>query len=275
MMGQPGRDKGVRRRLAKRVSRYSRLLAEPLELRRLLSSNAAIGDSPDWPIYEARDVNYDARINGIDLTQLVTAGTSGTGEKAAWQEADLEGAGSSDSQDVRLLDSSASNGAAPYVASGCTSAESDNVASSSEVPRAALSQGEIHFVPTGNMDSPLAAFSAATYSLVSLAAIGQTASYELWLDFVPTGSEPMVYFSVDVSASDDVLTGGSGESEDYSAFSFVKASPLLDGWQQIGQTDFGPGPLNAAVELQTGLVVPRLRDLSSGNPAGGPGRRAS
>lgn len=71
------------------------------------------------------------------------------------------------------------------------------------------------------------------------------------LTFTADGAEELVFFGVDVSASDDALTDG---GTDFSVFSFVAASPLLDGWGQIPGADFGPDPFLAVVEFETGAA---------------------
>ena len=132
----------------------------------------------------------------------------------------------------------------------------DFVASQSDalaqLPRAALSQPPTRFMPMGSFDSDDDS-TTASYSLTPLGVANQTARFEVWLELVAAGGEKMVYFSLDVLASDPVLVqldGGTGEV-DYSAFSFTKASPLLDAWNPLSTTGFGPGELNAAVELET------------------------
>jgi hypothetical protein len=87
------------------------------------------------------------------------------------------------------------------------------------------------------------------YSLVPIGAADDTVRYELWLEYTPADAQQMVYFSVDVSTSDDELSGGG--AEDYSAFSFAKAAPLLDDWQQIPTADFQSGPLHSSVEYHS------------------------
>lgn len=90
---------------------------------------------------------------------------------------------------------------------------------------------------TGNLDAP-------TIS-------GTVASFPYSLTFSGDAWEEMFFFAIDVSPSDDILKGA---GNDYSAFSFDPASPLLDDWFQIGF--FNDPGFESSVEFETPLSLP-------------------
>ena len=77
---------------------------------------------------------------------------------------------------------------------------------------------------------------------------GGLVSFDVDLDYVDAEGRRLVYFGIDVSESDDALTG---TSTDFSAFSFAPASSLPAAWQQIPGARFGDGPLLSGVEFET------------------------
>jgi len=122
---------------------------------------------------------------------------------------------------------------------------------------------------TGFLQGALAATSG-TYSLGPATISGNVAAFDVSLDFTGEGGEELVFFAVDVSASDTALTGG---GTDYSAFSFQKASPLLDGWDQLGTFALGPSAdfQTLTAPLGTGLYALGTLELDLAATGLGPG----
>ena len=105
------------------------------------------------------------------------------------------------------------------------------------------------------VSSLLMAFAAAapgtvigTYTLGPPTLSDTKASFELSLEFTADAGEQLVFFGVDVSSSSDSLTGA---GTDFSAFSFTRASPLLDGWDSIPGSGFGVGLLKSVADFDT------------------------
>jgi hypothetical protein len=74
------------------------------------------------------------------------------------------------------------------------------------------------------------------------------AGMKLLLHFEADAGEQLVYFGLDLTATDGSLTASGA---DYSHFSFAKKSPLLDGWDQIPGANFGPNPFLSTAEFET------------------------
>jgi len=97
--------------------------------------------------------------------------------------------------------------------------------------------------------NPLAVAAALALSVPTVDERG--ASFDVTLDFAATAGERLSYFSLDLQPSSPrlVLPG-----PDYSAFSFAKASPLLDAWRQIGA--FNDPGFESTVEYDDSLTAP-------------------
>ena len=89
---------------------------------------------------------------------------------------------------------------------------------------------------------------AAVYELGPAKLDGPIASLPVTLDVAANAGEQVVYFSLDVSASDNQLTT---DGTDFTRFGFVENSELLPGWQQIPQTGFGLGERQSSIEFDT------------------------
>jgi len=89
---------------------------------------------------------------------------------------------------------------------------------------------------------------AAVYTLGAAAISGTVAGFEVSLDFSAEGGNELVFFGLDVSSSDPLLTAS---GNDFSAFSFTPALPLLQDWRRIPGADFGPAPFLSVVEFET------------------------
>jgi len=79
------------------------------------------------------------------------------------------------------------------------------------------------------MAIPTHAATTATFELGTPTISGTSAEFDVIFTFTPDGgtSQAAVFFELDVSTSDSVLSAG---DTDYSGFSFLPASPLLDAW---------------------------------------------
>lgn len=97
--------------------------------------------------------------------------------------------------------------------------------------------------------SPARAVVVGVYDLTVTALRDTTAEFDVSVSFTADAGEEMVFFSLDVSASDPLLTSN---GTDYSNFSFLPSSPLLDDWNQTA--DFGPDPFLSVAEYETGLA---------------------
>lgn len=216
----------------------------------MLSGNCGDDHAADATVHQPGDANQDGQINGHDLVQVLAAGKYGTNQPASWAEGDWNSDHRFDSLDIILLASSGLYNTGPY-RNSATEGQTACDPSSNASPLDSLTRQQIRFIRTGggwNADTPAGASVEATYSLSSLGVSNQIASYQLWMNLSISGSEELVYFSLDVSASDDSLTAG---GTDYAAFSFTGASPLLDQWDQILGADFAAGPLRFTVEYDT------------------------
>lgn len=112
----------------------------------------------------------------------------------------------------------------------------------------------------GLLPGEAAATSVGTYSLGEPVIVGDTARFDLGLTFSSTAGEELAYFSVDVASSDPLLTAG---GTDFTAFSFVKTSPLLDSWDPVAT--FGPGGFLSIADFDTltGHLAPGSYTLGS------------
>ena len=96
--------------------------------------------------------------------------------------------------------------------------------------------------------SPAWAVVTALYELTPTSVSDLTAEFDVSVSFTADAGEEMVFFSLDVSGSDPLLTSN---GTDYSNFSFLPSSPLLDDWNQTA--NFGPDPFLFVAEYETGL----------------------
>ena len=76
---------------------------------------------------------------------------------------------------------------------------------------------------------------------------GGSFSIPLVVDFSSDANEQLVFFGVNISASDGILTQG---GMDYGRFSF-ELDPALASWEQLPGTGFGTGPLQSTIEFDT------------------------
>ena len=89
----------------------------------------------------------------------------------------------------------------------------------------------------------------------------ESVAFGLLLDFSADAGERLVYFGLDVTESDAMITS---TGSDYSLFSFTKASPLLDDWEQIPNTEFGPDARQGVAEFETASSIAPAVDLVLG-----------
>ena len=101
--------------------------------------------------------------------------------------------------------------------------------------------------------SPASAISTGIMGLYPPQVNGDTAEVGVEMKLSITGPEKMVFFAIDVSASDDELTAG---GTDYSRFSFELNAGPFTGWDP--QLAFGDGPFFSVEEHQT-LTDPASR----------------
>lgn len=91
----------------------------------------------------------------------------------------------------------------------------------------------------------------ATLALGRATLEGSVAHFEVEINYAATGGEKLAFFSLDAQNSSASLIG---PGSDFSAFSFVKASPLLDDWSQIGF--FNDAGFESTVEFDDSLIAP-------------------
>lgn len=91
----------------------------------------------------------------------------------------------------------------------------------------------------------------ATLALQRATLEGSVAHFEVELDYSATGNEKLAFFSLDVKSSSASLIG---PGSDFSAFSFAKATPLLEDWSQIGF--FNDPGFESTVEYDDSLLAP-------------------